>query len=401
MIVLHASPVAWKHIGGITNSTSRLVRAEAQLGATVGLLVTYGDRRQPGAETAADRVGARVPVFYREDAPGGNIDGLPAPYCRPDIVVFHSTFIPYHARFADVLRQKGIPYILCPRGGLTRYALHRRWWKKRLGRLLFFDRLVRGSIGIRFLTEREREDSLDYGKPYFVCGNDISLPESSKMAKIDGHRRRRLMFLGRLAIRHKGLDRLIEAADAVQQELRISNCCIELTGPTDGNSEYRLRKEIARRNLADLVLVRPPVTEPETKSQRFRSAAAFLHPSRFEGHPQAVLEAMAHGLPCLVTPGTNVADVVARYDAGWAVGGTVEEIARGLVEIAKTPVEELRRRGRNARAYVERECTWERVASKTLEGYRYLLDRAGLGARFSDRAHEGGDAIGSPLRRSA
>ncbi|RMG01477.1 MAG: glycosyltransferase [Planctomycetota bacterium] len=402
MIVLHVSPVAWEHIGGITNSTSRQVEAEARRGATVGLLVSYGDRHQPGADSAGRRLGDQVPVFYRDDAPGGAVERLPSPFCRPDIVVFHSTFIPYHARLASVLRKERVPYVLCPRGGLTYYALRQKGWKKRLGRLVFFDRFAYGATGIRYLTAMERQTSLAYGKPWLVCGNGVSLPADEESTSIDVETRR-LLFLGRLAIRHKGLDRMIEAVASAQAELRDANVHIDMIGPSDGDSQHRLRREITRRNIADLVEIRPPVTQADAKSRAFRQANVFLHPSRFEGHPQAVLEAMAHGVPCLVTPGSNVADVVSEHEAGWAVEGTVSDIARGLVTAARAPLEELRRRGRNARTYVERECTWDRVASKCLEWYRHLLEQAAACRERprSEKPPSGNVASAARIRRSA
>ena len=43
----------------------------------------------------------------------------------------------------------------------------------------------------------------------------------------------------------------------------------------------------------------------------------------------AVLEALAMGVPCLVTPGTNMADEIAAAEAGWAVEPTAAGIAAG------------------------------------------------------------------------
>ena len=45
----------------------------------------------------------------------------------------------------------------------------------------------------------------------------------------------------------------------------------------------------------------------------------FIHTFRFEGHPIAVLEALSYGIPCLLTPGTNMAGEVeaAGLDGLW------------------------------------------------------------------------------------
>ena len=58
----------------------------------------------------------------------------------------------------------------------------------------------------------------------------------------------------------------------------------------------------------------------------------FVHTSRSEGMPMAVLEAMAMGRPCLVTPGTNMADVVCE-GGGWQCQPDPDSIAESLKDI--------------------------------------------------------------------
>ena len=40
-----------------------------------------------------------------------DLTGLPSPYNSPDLVVFHSTYIPTHFKIANHLKKKKIPYI--------------------------------------------------------------------------------------------------------------------------------------------------------------------------------------------------------------------------------------------------------------------------------------------------
>lgn len=44
-----------------------------------------------------------------------------------------------------------------------------------------------------------------------------------------------------------------------------------------------------------------------------------------------LIEALAYGLPCLVTPGTNMLEEVKYADAGWGCEGNVESIKEALL----------------------------------------------------------------------
>jgi glycosyltransferase involved in cell wall biosynthesis len=54
------------------------------------------------------------------------------------------------------------------------------------------------------------------------------------------------------------------------------------------------------------------------------SAFVFVHTSRWEGMPFAVIEALATGCPVLVTPATNLGDYVEGFGAGVVVDGSAQ-----------------------------------------------------------------------------
>jgi len=130
-----------------------------------------------------------------------------------------------------------------------------------------------------------------------------------------------------------------------------------------------LGRQIGELGLRDLVSLPGPVLD-EAKSRVLAGADAFLHPSRSEGHPMAVLEALAHGLPCLLTPVTNVADEVVAAGAGWRVEPTAQGIAAGLRQLLRADSEELRRAGAAARRLAEEKYRWDNVAVESLNAYR-------------------------------
>jgi GalNAc-alpha-(1->4)-GalNAc-alpha-(1->3)-diNAcBac-PP-undecaprenol alpha-1,4-N-acetyl-D-galactosaminyltransferase len=103
--------------------------------------------------------------------------------------------------------------------------------------------------------------------------------------------RRRLVAMGRLEW-EKGFDRLVPlfgrlAPEFAEWDLRIFG---------DGSQRKALVAEVRRLSLEGRVVLPGWVTDPWSELER---AHLFVLPSRWEGFPNALLEAMALGLPCV------------------------------------------------------------------------------------------------------
>jgi glycosyltransferase involved in cell wall biosynthesis len=364
MIILHTAPLAWQTISGPRSSVPGLVAAQNRLdGVEAGLAVT---RARHGK---APEVG--FPVFDRNTLLGnsGTLD-LPAPFHRPDLAVFHDTYVPLHATIAGRLRKAAIPYILCPRGGLTRYAQAHGWWKKRIANLVFLNKLVAHAVALQCLTQGEAAASSRWNRPVFVVSNGVELPPESDLAlQKPSEVGLRIVFMGRLDVSYKGLDMLLDACVLVRDKLRKAGARVELHGPDWKGSTKFLASRIGELGLAGVVALGGPVMG-DAKRTLFRQADVFLHPSRSEGHPTAVLEALSYGVPCLLTPGTNMAEAVSSAGAGWEVEPSPAGIAAGIEKILQTERTRLPQAGVKARKLIARQFSWERIASSSVEAYR-------------------------------
>ncbi|MBI4600732.1 MAG: glycosyltransferase [Planctomycetes bacterium] len=111
-----------------------------------------------------------------------------------------------------------------------------------------------------------------------------------------------------------------------------------------------------------------------------READAFVLPSRSEGISNALLEAMAHGLPCVATRIPGNVDLVRDRETGLLVSpGDPRDLARAILELAQDPG--LRERlGRAGRALVEARFDMRAVAHRYAELYRGLLEPASVAA---------------------
>lgn len=372
MIILHAAPVTWRYPNGVTLAVQCAVAAQNALpGCRAGLLMTS---RDAGVLPPLD-----FPVFPVGERFGGSRGrqpgDLPEPFRRPDLVVFHSTFVPAHAALAAHWRALGVPYLVCPHGGMTAEALRQKAWKKRLGRLWFFDELIRHAAAIQYLSHGEWQKSGDWGRPVILAGNGVPPPAEDEPARPGLRPTRRFLFLGRLHVEHKGLDVLLEACGKAREPLLRRNLEVVIVGPDVNGSRRLLENRIRALGLETLVRLADAAVGDQ-KRDWFRSADLFVHPSRTEGHPTAVLEAMSYGLPVLVTPGTNVAEEVVAAGAGWETFCDANELARDLRNLAELPGPVLAQAGRAARSWVLRELTWDRVAARTVSKYQRVLQLA-------------------------
>jgi glycosyltransferase involved in cell wall biosynthesis len=364
--ILHVAPITDSEVSGLAFSIPPSIDILRQMGINTGLLTTSTLDRYHKSES--------YPVIHIKDLPRYRaIQSIPDPLSRPDLIIFHSTYIPSHILLVHEAIRRKIPYIIKPHGGMTSGAQQLKRVKKKLGNLLFFKWIVKNSAAIHCLTEQEAADVKEiWDHPVFVVGNGVYLPEEKNLASPGRNITLRLVFLGRLAIEHKGLDLLLKACAIMQEELRKFQVELFLYGPTEADSKTILNQLITNYHLQDLIQIRDPVWGEAAKQEIFQSADVFVHTSRFEGHPMAVLEALAYGLPCLLTPGTRMATDVESANAGWSVEPTPEGIATGIATILASR-SEIIRRGQAARNFVEKKYTWEQIGKQSQAEYTRII----------------------------
>jgi glycosyltransferase involved in cell wall biosynthesis len=125
-------------------------------------------------------------------------------------------------------------------------------------------------------------------------------------------RRVRLGVLARLH-RANGHDWLLDGLATLRSHHPRGWTCV-LAG--DGPEQTALRQKVARLGLGSLVDFRGHIEDAPTF---LRSLDVYVHPSLVSGMPNAVLEAMACGLPVLATAVGGTPEAVADGETGWLV----------------------------------------------------------------------------------
>ena len=287
-----------------------------------------------------------------------HLDVISEEFRKPDVVVFEGLYFKEYLKFAKELRKEKIPYIIVPRSSMTYQAMHNHaWLKKWIAHKLYFNKFIKKAWRIQYLTQQEADDSTKMFKtPYFIVPNGFRTPEVSK--KTFCAKGIQAIFIGRLDMYHKGLDILLDAITEIHNELREAKFFLNIYGPHRYDYE-KIKSEIERRAIGDIASVNDEISGKE-KENVILDSDIFVMTSRFEGHPMGMIEALAYGLPCLVTPGTNMADVIREYDAGWICDADKQSIKDALL-IAISEKEKYRERSANA-LELAKQYDWGKLA---------------------------------------
>lgn len=285
---------------------------------------------------------------------------------RPQLVIFHSLYKKAYIRWYKFLRQHGIPYAIEMHGGSSKTNQRKNCLKKTMANILLFNRFIKNAAAVIYLNQAECETSVFKGRTRnIIIPNGVDLPQDWQEKTVLPSQPLNITFLGRIDIYHKGLDLLVHAICLVQKEL-IHKATFHFYGYTYGDEFQKMIQPYSH-----LITFHGPVYGPE-KEMALNGSHIFVHTSRYEGMPIAVIEALAHGLPCIVTPQTNMATLIRENQAGWVTSLSAEEIARTLLLAINDYYQHTTDFQRRARLAV-RDYSWENIAKKSIEVYQQII----------------------------
>lgn len=291
---------------------------------------------------------------------------------RFDVIHAHNTFLPLNWLAAGLAR-RGARVFYHAHGALDPMLLS--GWsikalKKRIYVALVERRNFNAARGVIGLTISECEQLVESRTraAIYELGNGIDVRETSRDSAAPVFRLRHqvavtaplLVFIGRITPK-KGLHFLLRAMPAVLA--RHPETVLAIGGNRGEESGYtrELDAQIRAGGFADRVRWVGFLDEGG-KAEALAAASLFVHPSFSEGMAMAILEAMAAGVPALVTPGCYMDAAVA---AG-ALRETIQspsEITDAIVGLLDDPAG-MARLGRAGADYVRVHHAWSTVAAR-------------------------------------
>ncbi len=177
-----------------------------------------------------------------------------------------------------------------------------------------------------------------------------------------------VLYVGRM-VREKGVHTLIEGFEAV---LRTHNG-VRLILVGEGPVKEALIHEVQRRGIADHVQFTGYVDQ-QTLIGLYKTSDIFVLPSHYEPFGMAVLEAMASGLPVVVSDAGGLSEIVEDHITGLKVQpGNAQSLAEAIsLLLDNGALANLLTR--NAQRLIREKYDWNLVAEKTIAAYRRAVE---------------------------
>jgi glycosyltransferase involved in cell wall biosynthesis len=180
----------------------------------------------------------------------------------------------------------------------------------------------------------------------------------------------RIMGVGQL-IHRKGVDLAIEAVG----QLRDRGFNVTLSWIGSGPNLSGLEVLIENRNLGEFVSIRENFKVRMDYLCALAQHDIYIQPSRFEGLPIALLEAMALGMPVVATNIDGIPEVVEHQQTGLLIpSNDAAALTQALAEIVENPTRS-KEIGQNARNRVLHDYEMKDQAAKMFERYRAARSR--------------------------
>ena len=305
--------------GGAERQLTYLVKAQKDLGLDVHVILGNGG---PNLQRLRD-TGATVHFLTG----AGNHDPLLlirlykiTRRLNPDII--HTWLLQMDVLGGLVAVMHGVPFVLSERSSAAMYTGSFKWWLRELVAKKSAAIIANSSGGKEYWTSVLPNGHSTFVVPNAVPFSDIesAVPQEENFSGF-GQNVPRILFVGRLSP-EKQVDLLLDVFGTVNERV---DSILLLCGKGEEESRLRARVEQDSRLQGRVIFL----SYQTNVWGLMKSCQLFVSLSRYEGCPNAVMEAMACGLPLFLS------DIPQHFEiAGenaWYVSNDPEDIADRLV----------------------------------------------------------------------
>jgi len=196
------------------------------------------------------------------------------------------------------------------------------------------------------------------------AANPVELPEGFvKVRNETTH----FLFAGRFAY-NKGIDTLLTAVELIRQMGRDGQFKVSLVGKGPLFEQMKARFAFPEVEYMGFV-------PDEGLNELYNQADVLLLPTLFEGMPTVVLEAMAHGMPIVVTDVGATTELVDGQNGIVFAKQNPGSLADAMLHMMDCPAEEFQKMSGNSLVKFQSRFTWQAVALQHIHLFEKLKAR--------------------------
>jgi glycosyltransferase involved in cell wall biosynthesis len=385
MRVLHVIPSVGAQHGGPSVAIHLMAQGLVRVGVVVSVVTTD------------DNAGARLDVPYDQPVDQGGVTfyyfprqlrfyTVSAPLRRWlefeirnfDVVHIHAVFSFASTAAARAAYRARVPYVVRPLGTLAPYGMGQRALLKKLSFALIEKPLLDQAAAIHCTSPQEASEIMALGVRSPIEVIPLGLPvEAAPVARdptwlkqrapeLAG--RRVLLFLSRLD-RKKGLELLLEAFARLQAPRDTLALVVAGAGATAYTSQLR---ESARALGIDRNIFWAGHLDDSEKHRALHAADIFVLPSQAENFGIAAVEALAAGLPVILSDQVGIHGAVTKAEAGLVVPRSAEALGAAIDRLLVDDPLRIRQ-SHNARALASSEFSQDVMIQRLLALYNRAL----------------------------
>ena len=286
----------------------------------------------------------------------------------PDIMHIHGLWTLGLRRVVAKAVKAGMPIVWSPHGMLAPWAMRHKGWKKFPAWWLWQKRDLGKAAAIHCTTEQEVRwcEALGFKNCFVVPLGTRGVLSCTERV---GHVKKVLLFVGRL-YPVKGLENLIHAWAAIEGRIR-TGWTLRLVGPDQAGYRKVLEKLVRRLGL-EASVVFAGARLGDDLNREYDDCDCLVLPSFTENFGATIVDALAHGRPCIASTFTPWKELEER-GCGWWVSNEPASLAKTLSDMMNAGEERRMEMGRRGRSLVEEKYTWPAIAQRMKEKYESLL----------------------------
>jgi glycosyltransferase involved in cell wall biosynthesis len=336
--ILHVVSTIDARAGGPAVAVVGLATAQQRVGLDVSMLATATAGESDDAAKALRANGVNVEI----------VGPCTMPLCRhrqivptlqrlmpqADLVHIHALWEEVQFQAAKLARQLGKPYVISAHGMLDPWSLAQSKWKKKLYLMLRMRRYLDGAAAIHFTSKSESDGAKPLGlkSPHLVEPLGVDLSEFAKLPPRGSFRARYpqlqdrpiVMYLGRI-YPQKGLELLVPAL----ARGNVDRAMLVVVGPDQDGFQAQVERLADEHGVRDRIVF-TGILRGQSRNEALVDADLFALPSFHENFGMAIVEALACGVPVIVSDQVGICHEIAEGRVGAVVPTQIDPQAQTM-----------------------------------------------------------------------